>query len=203
VNPAQADQRARFGRILTVANLVSMARLIGVPVFLYLFLVRRETAAAVAVLAIGGTSDWFDGYLARRMNQVSRLGELLDPVADRLYILATVLAFTVRGVLPLVFTVALLSREAVLGIGLLVLRRSGYGPPPVHYLGKTATFLLLGAFPLLLLAEASRAAAPVASACGWALAWWGIVLYWIAALLYLGQFRDLLRGAGRGGAAGR
>ena len=203
MNQAQADQRARLGKILTAANVVSFARLLGVPIFLYLFLVREQTGAAVAVLVAGGTSDWFDGYLARRMHQVSRLGELLDPVADRLYILATVLAFTIRDVLPVWFTVALLAREAVLGLGLLLLRRSGYGPPPVHYLGKTATFLLLGAFPLLLLAEASPAAAPVATACGWALAWWGIVGYWLAGLLYLGQFRDLLRAARPGRAISR
>ncbi len=131
-----------------------LARLIGVPLFLYLFLGARADVAAIVVLAVGGTSDWVDGYIARRLRQVSRLGELLDPLADRLYILATLLAFTVREVVPWQFTVALLAREVLLAGCLLVLRRHGYGPPPVHYVGKTATFMLLAAFPVLLLAAA-------------------------------------------------
>jgi cardiolipin synthase (CMP-forming) len=181
------------GRILTVPNLVSFARLLGVPLFLYLFLRVHADAVAVAVLAVGGTTDWVDGYLARRLGQVSRVGELLDPLVDRLYIVATVVAFTVRGVLPVAFTVALLLRELVMGVCLAVLRRYGYGPPPVHYVGKTATFVLLGAFPFLVLAAASPAAAPVAHASGWALAWWGIVLYWLAAVMYVMQAARLVR----------
>lgn len=187
-------------RIATVPNVVSALRLLGVPLFLYLLLATDATGAAVAVLAVGGTSDWIDGYLARRLRQVSRLGELLDPFADRLYILATVLALTFKGVLPWWFTGALLARELVMLGCLGVLRRFGYGPPQVHYVGKTATFVLLGAFPTLLLAYASDAAAPVASACGWALAWWGIVLYWIAAGFYLVQAGSVIsagRGSGR------
>jgi cardiolipin synthase len=129
------------------------------------------------------------------MGQVSRLGELLDPLADRLYILATVLAFTARGVLPWSFTLALLLRELVLTVALLVLRRYGYGPLSVHYLGKTATFLLLAAFPIQLLAHASAGAAPVAGPVGWGLAWWGIVLYWVAGAMYVVQTARLVRAA--------
>jgi cardiolipin synthase len=146
---------------------------------------------------VGGTTDWVDGYLARRLKQVSRLGELLDPLADRLYILATLLAFTVKGVVPWAFTAALLLRELVLLVCLAVLRRYGYGPPPVHYLGKTATFVLLFAFPVLLLAHASTGAAPVAAAIGWALAWWGLVLYWAAGAFYVIQVIGLVRAARR------
>jgi len=127
------------------------------------------------------------------MNSVSRLGEVLDPFADRLYILATLIGFTLRGVVPLWLTVALLLREAVMGVALLVLRRHGYGPPPVHYLGKTGTFVLLGAFPVLLLAEAVPSTAAVALPIGWALAWWALGLYWAAAVLYLAQARAMLR----------
>ncbi|MBT8225077.1 MAG: CDP-alcohol phosphatidyltransferase family protein [Dactylosporangium sp.] len=193
MDPTEAEERPDFGRVVTLANVISFGRLIGVPIVLYLLLVAHEPAMAVVVLVIGGTSDWVDGYIARRLRQVSRLGTLLDPLADRLYLLATVLAFAVIGVIPWAFTVALLAREALLGACLIVLRRHGQGPPPVHYLGKTATFLLLCAFPMLLLAEVSAVAAPVAGACGWALAWWGIVLYWIAAGLYLWQMRDMTR----------
>jgi cardiolipin synthase len=180
-------------RILTVPNAISFARLLGVPLFLYLFLVVEADAAAVAVLAIGGTSDWIDGYAARKMRQESRLGALLDPAADRLYILATVLAFTVREVLPWWFTIALLAREALLGVCLAVLRRFGYGPPPVHYVGKTATFILLMAFPFLLLAHVWPAGETFAATSGWALAWWGLGLYWIAAGFYVVQIAQLVR----------
>ena len=184
-------------RVLTVPNLVSFTRLLGVPLFLYLFLGPHAYAAAVLVLAVGGTTDWVDGYLARRLQQVSRLGELLDPAADRLYILATLVAFTVGRVVPWWFTGGLLLRELMLLGSLAVLRRYGYGPPPVHYLGKTATFILLFGFPVLLLARASSWAAPVAGPAGWALAWWGLALYWAAGALYVIQAVGLVRAARR------
>jgi cardiolipin synthase len=192
VNPATDRAGVAGDRVLTVPNLISLLRLLGVPAFLYLFLVADAVIPAVAVLVAGGTSDWIDGYAARRLGQVSRVGELLDPLADRLYILATLLAFTVRQVVPWQLTVALLA-GLVLLCSLVVLRRHGFGPPPVHYLGKTATFVLLAAFPVLLLAWASPAAAPVAGPAGWALAWWGTVLYWAAAVLYLIGARRRLR----------
>jgi cardiolipin synthase (CMP-forming) len=184
-------------RIITVPNMISFARLAGVPIFLWLFLGPHLDGLAITVLAVGGTSDWVDGYLARRLGQVSRLGVLLDPLADRLYILATLLAFTIRGVVGWPFTTALLGREAMLLGCLAVLSRYGYGPPPVHYVGKAATFILLFAFPVLLLAFASPAAWPVAYPAGWALAWWGLVLYWIAGGMYLVQTVRVARAAHR------
>ncbi|MGC1212837.1 MAG: CDP-alcohol phosphatidyltransferase family protein [Micromonospora sp.] len=197
--PARAEHPASGGtesvvgdRVLTLPNIISFVRLIGVPLFLYLFLVVRADVAAIVVLAIGGTSDWVDGWVARRLQQVSRLGELLDPLADRLYILATLLAFTAREVVPWQFTAALLARELLLLGSLAVLRRYGYGPPPVHYVGKTATFLLLAAFPILLLAAAAPGTATVAGAIGWGLAWWGLVLYWVAGAMYVVQARRLV-----------
>jgi len=149
--------------VLTIPNLFTVLRLAGVPLFVYLALGPRADGWAVAVLAIGASSDWVDGFLARRLGQVSRLGELLDPLADRLYIGATVIVLTVREVVPVWFTLALLVREALLGVGLLVLRRYGYGPPAVHYVGKTATFVLLVALPTLLLAAAVPSAQPGAA----------------------------------------
>ena len=169
---------APSNRIWTIPNVISFFRLLGVPLFLYLLLGPQNDVAAVIVLAIGGTTDWVDGFVARRMNSVSRLGELLDPFADRLYILATLIGFTVRGVVPYWLTGALLLRELVLGIALLVLRRHGYGPPPVHYVGKTGTFVLLAAFPVILLADAVPS-----------------IDYWAAGVLYLAQTRQLLRAA--------
>jgi cardiolipin synthase (CMP-forming) len=181
-------------RVLTVPNLISLARLAGVPLFLYLFLVVDHVGWAVIVLAVGGTSDWIDGYLARRLGQVSRLGELLDPLADRLYILATLLAFTLRDVVPWQFTVALLARDALLLLTLPLLRRMGQGPPPVHYLGKTATFILLFAFPVLLLAWGTTGSVhDIAYSSGWALCWWGLGLYWLAGVLYFKQFIDVVK----------
>jgi cardiolipin synthase len=197
VEPTRVDAPAAAGRVLTVPNIISFARLAGVPLFLYLFLFTGHQVTALVVLALGGTSDWVDGYLARRLRQVSRLGALLDPLADRLYILATLLAFTARDVIPWPFTAALLLRELVVGATIPVLRRYGYGPLPVHYVGKTATFILLFAFPVLLLARASSDAAPVAGPAGWGLAWWGIALYWVAGVLYLLQFRAVVRAARR------
>jgi cardiolipin synthase len=180
-------------RIWTIPNLISFARLLGVPLFLYLLLGPKHDVAAVIVLAVGGTTDWVDGFVARRMNSVSRLGELLDPFADRLYILATLIGFTVRGVVPYWLTGALLLRELVLAVALLVLRRHGYGPPPVHYVGKTGTFVLLAAFPVILLARALPSADPWLGPIGWGLAWWALALYWAAAVLYLMQTAQLLR----------
>lgn len=184
---------AASDRIWTIPNVISFIRLLGVPLFLYLLLGPQHDVAAVIVLTLGGTTDWVDGYVARRMNSVSRLGELLDPFADRLYILATLTGFTLREVVPWWLTAALVLREAVLAVALLVLRRHSYGPPPVHYVGKTGTFLLLGAFPVLLLAEAVPSIHAVASPIGWALAWWALGLYWAAAVLYLAQARAMLR----------
>jgi cardiolipin synthase len=181
--------------VWTVPNMVTFLRLAGVPLFLWLVLGVHADGWAVAVLAIGGSTDWVDGFLARRLGQVSRLGELLDPLADRLYIVATVIALTIRDVVPLWFTLALLVRELFLGLCLLVLRRYGYGPPPVHYVGKAATFLLLIALPLLLLAKVSTGMASWAYPCGWAFAWWGLVLYWVAALFYVAQVRGAVREA--------
>lgn len=193
-HPAPGGATAVVGdRVLTLPNVISFARLVGVPLFLYLFLVARADVAAIVVLAIGGTSDWVDGWIARRLHQVSRLGELLDPLADRLYILATLLAFTAREVVPWQFTAALLARELLLLGSLGVLRRYGYGPPPVHYVGKTATFLLLAAFPILLLAAAVPGIATAAAAIGWGLAWWGLVLYWVAGGMYVVQANRLVQ----------
>ena len=185
--------RSAYSEILTVPNLVSFLRLLGVPLFLYLLLVPHADVAAIVVLAIGGTSDWVDGFLARRLKQVSRLGELLDPLADRLYIFATLIALTVRDVLPWWFTIALVAREAFLGVLLLLLRRRGYGPPAVHYVGKSATFILLVAFPVLLLAHVLGQPYGWWYAAGWGLALWGLALYWIAAIFYVIQVYGALR----------
>jgi len=141
---------------------------------------------------VSGFTDWLDGKIARSWNQMSKVGALLDPAADRLYILATLIGLTVRDVVPLWLTLVLVGRDVFLACFLPVLRRHGYGPLPVHYLGKAATFNLLAGFPLLLLGEGDSVVSQVAHAFGWAFAIWGTALYWWAGLLYVRQVRELV-----------
>jgi len=184
-------------RVWTIPNALSAARLVGVPLFLWLVL-NEHDAAAVIVLMVSGFTDWLDGKIARRWNQMSRIGQLLDPAADRLYILATLIGLTVRDVVPLWLTVALVGRDVLLSFTLPVLRRHGYGPLPVHFLGKAATFNLLAGFPLLLLGEGDSLVSQVAHAFGWAFAIWGTALYWWAGVLYVVQVTHVV-GADRQG----
>ena len=183
----------RRDRVFTVPNLLSAVRLAGVPVFLYLLLVPGGAAWgsdiwAVVVLALGGITDWLDGKLARMLGQFSRLGALLDPAVDRLYILAALIGLGVREVVPWWAVLVLVARDAVLGVCLVVLRRRGYGPFVVTYLGKSATFLLLYAFPLLLAGLQEGWFADVARPFGYAFAIWGTVFYLYTGVLYLVQF---------------
>ena len=196
---ARADQQ---GRILTVPNAISVARLAGVPVFLWLVLGPQADGWAVALLIVAGLSDWLDGVIARAWNQQSRLGQVLDPTADRLYIAATLIGLAIRAIIPWWLVILLVARELVLGVGLLVLRRHGYGPLHVSLVGKTATLCLLYAFPLLFLGSHAGPAALVARVVGWAFAIWGTALYWWAAGLYLVQTRQLIA-ADRAGIPGQ
>jgi cardiolipin synthase (CMP-forming) len=180
-------------RLLTIPNLLSVLRLAGVPLFLYLLLGPREDGWALLVLMFAGFSDWLDGKLARWLDQMSNLGALLDPAADRLYVFCTLLAFVIRDIVPLWVAVVLVSREIVVGICLLVLRGRGWGTFEVTYLGKAATFNLLYAFPLLLLAQGDSAWAQVALPLAYAFTAWGGALYLWSALLYVYQFFLALR----------
>lgn len=203
----QGPRDGQQGRqVLTIPNLISLTRLAGVPVFLWLVLGVRSTAGdwwALGILAAAGLSDWLDGKIARALNQQSRLGEVLDPAADRLYIVSTVIALAVRSIIGWWLVAALAARELVLGIVLLVLRRHGYPPLRVSFVGKAATLSLLYAFPLLFLGSHQTSYADVARVFGWAFALWGTALYWWAAVLYVEQARRLLARdrAGEGGGA--
>ncbi len=187
-------------RVLTVPNAISVARLAGVPVFLWLVLGPHADWWAVGLLIAAGVSDWLDGKLARAWNQQSRLGQVLDPAADRLYIAATLAALAIREIIPWWLVAVLVLREVVLGVALLVLRRYSIGPLQVSFLGKAATLCLLYAFPLLFLGSHGGTAALVARVIGWAFAIWGTALYWWAAALYLVQARQVIA-AVRGGQA--
>jgi cardiolipin synthase len=195
VDPAAADgaDPEAQDRIVTVPNLLSVLRLLGVPLFLYLLLGPHADGWALTVLALSAFTDWADGKLARLLNQTSRVGILLDPAADRLYILATLFAFVVRDIVPLWLAAVLVGRDLVLACTLPLLRRHGYGPPPVHHLGKAATFALLYAFPLLLLAQGHGVPSDLARPPGWAFTIWGAALYVWAGALYLLQVMRLLR----------
>lgn len=187
------SEDAPSGRVWTVPNLLSVLRLLGVPVFLWLVLGPEADGWALALLAVSGVTDFLDGYLARRLNQTSTVGEVLDPVADRLYILAVVVGLALREVIPWWLAVSLPLRDLLLWGLVPLLRTRGYSALPVHFLGKAATFNLLYAFPLLLLGDGDGTVATLANVFGWAFAVWGVGLYWWAGVLYAWQVRTLLR----------
>jgi cardiolipin synthase len=176
-------------RIWTIPNLLSLLRLLGVPLFLWLALGPHADGWAVGVLMFAGFSDYADGKIARAFNQSSRLGAMLDPAADRLYILATIVALTVRGIIPVWLAVAIPLRDVLLALTVLpALWRRGYGLAlPVNFAGKAATLNLLYAFPLLLLSTNHDWLGHTARALGWAFTGWGTALYWWAGALYVVQ----------------
>ncbi|NNU26326.1 CDP-alcohol phosphatidyltransferase family protein [Isoptericola sp. JC619] len=177
--------------VWTVPNVVSMLRLALVPVFAVLIVVGEDVWALV-VLAASGATDWLDGVLARRLNQVTKLGQMLDPAADRLFILVTLIGLTWRGVIPWWVLAVIVARDVMLAFLVRPLARRGYGPVPVTFVGKAGTFALLYAFPLLLLAAMPGGVGAVAHVIGWAFAWWGIGLYWLAGFQYVRHVRRLV-----------
>ncbi|MFF0298988.1 CDP-alcohol phosphatidyltransferase family protein [Kitasatospora sp. NPDC004615] len=192
------ETRVQTDRIFTIPNLLSMARLVGVPIFLWLVLWPvfggpKNDGWAIVILMLSGVSDYLDGKLARRWGQISRLGQLLDPAADRLYIVSTLVGLTWREILPWWLTALLVAREAFVGVVLLRLNRAGYGPLNVSFLGKAATFNLMYAFPLLLLGVGDGWVHQVAEAVSWAFIWWGTTLYWWAGAMYAVQARQILQ----------
>jgi cardiolipin synthase (CMP-forming) len=186
-------------RIVTWPNVLSAARLAGVPVFLWLVVGPRTPEGdliAVGVLALAGLSDWLDGKLARALNQVSELGKMLDPAADRLYILVGLIGLAVRGIIPWWLVGVLVGRELIVGTGIAVLRwQTQYAELQVAFVGKAATLCLMYAFPLLFLGAHGGVASEIVKIIGWAFAIWGTALYWWAGSLYLTQVRDLVKGA--------
>jgi cardiolipin synthase len=178
-------------RVITVPNLLSLIRLLGVPYFFWLIVGPHADVVALIVLFVSGATDWLDGYLARRLRQFSRLGELLDPLADRLYILAALFALYLRNLLPVWVVVALLGRDIMMSVLLAQLKRRGITGLPVHFVGKAATMNLLYALPLVLMGTFSNAIGHLAHIVGWAFLIWGVTMYWYAAMLYINQVRKL------------
>jgi cardiolipin synthase len=179
-------------RLLTIPNALSTLRLLGVPLFLYLVLGPHADGWALIILMVSGVTDYLDGKLARMLDQTSKLGTLLDPLADRLYIASTLIALTIRDIVPLWLLAVLVLRDLALLTTVPGLRRMGFGNAlPVHFLGKAATFNLLYAFPFLLATTGDNWFATACRPIAWAFAIWGSALYWYAALLYFQQYRQL------------
>ncbi|MEY2676732.1 MAG: hypothetical protein RIT51_636 [Actinomycetota bacterium] len=177
---------------LNLPNLLSFLRILLVPVFLWLIVVG-QSILAIGVLAFSSATDYLDGWLARRWNQQTRLGQLLDPAADRLYIFATLLGLTIVGYVPSWLFWVVLARELVLIPTMPMLAAKGYGPLPVHFLGKAGTFCLLYAFPLLLIAKVFDPVSWLILPVAWAFALWGVGLYWWSAFLYYQQVFSVIK----------
>jgi cardiolipin synthase len=187
------EPAVRTDLVWTVPNLLSFLRLLTIPLFAWLALVPEQDQAAALVLAIGGMTDFFDGMLARRWNQVTRLGQLLDPIADRLSTITVLVVFLVRDVVPLWFVLVLVLRDVVLAVEMGRLKSRGITGLPVNFIGKAATFNLMIAFPLLLWGvDAQSALEQLVRIAGWAFALWGTGLYLYSALLYIRQTREVL-----------
>lgn len=184
-------------RVLTVPNALSFVRLLLVPVFLWLVLGPEWDELALLVLIVSGITDYLDGKLARSLGQTSKIGAILDPVADRLYILAVVVGLGLREIIPWWLVVAIPLRDVFLFSLVPFLRTRGFSSLPVHFLGKAATAGLLYAFPLLLLGDGAGTVADLANVFGWGFAIWGVGLYWWGGVLYAFQVRRLLTTSAR------
>jgi cardiolipin synthase len=202
MQPPGRRSSAPRDRVLTVPNALSVLRLALVPVFLYLLLVTRADGWAVAVLMFSGFSDWADGKIARLMDQSSRLGMLLDPAVDRIYMLAIPLAFGFRGIVAWPIIALLIGRDVMLAATLPIVRSRGLTALPVTYIGKAATFALMSAFPLILLGQFHPLWSRIVLYCGWAFLIWGLALYLWSAVLYLIQVVMVARQIPRRGHAG-
>lgn len=190
-------------RVLTIPNVLSVVRLVLVPVFVYLMLVPRAFAPAVAILMFSGISDWADGKIARLVpNQSSRLGELLDPLVDRIYMVTVPVGLALAGVIPWAVVAILLGRDLLLAAALPIVRGRGVTALPVTYIGKAATFALMSGFPLILLGQWDALWSKVIGATGWAFVIWGIGMYLWSAVLYLLQVRLLVRALPKASAQG-
>jgi cardiolipin synthase (CMP-forming) len=179
-------------RILTIPNLLSFVRLALVPVFLVFIIIGADLAALI-VLVVSSITDYFDGIIARKFKQISRLGQLLDPAADRLFIFAALVGLCVRDIIPLWLVVVIVGRDFMLAVLGIILANHGYGPLPVHHLGKVATFGLLFALPILMLGLAFPVINWITNPVGWAFALWGAFLYWWAGVVYLRETARVIR----------
>jgi len=179
-------------RIVTIPNILSLIRLLLIPVF-FVLLLTGHLAWALLLIAVSAVTDFVDGYVARHFNQITRLGQLLDPAADRLFILTTLIGLGLVGVLPWWFIAVIVARDVLLLVLGVVLANHRFGPLPVHHLGKMGTFAILFTMPVLLLAAAFPQTAWLALPVGWAAGIWGVFLYWWAGVAYALQAARMIR----------
>jgi cardiolipin synthase len=197
MNSTASEPSPSSSRVLTVPNVISAARIASIPVFVALILDHDTTTPGLILFAIVVATDWIDGTIARRTGQVSDLGKVLDPVADRLAIAAGLIGLVLRGIFPLWAAAAILVRDlTVLVVGAVALVRRGTRLE-VRWIGKLATFSLMAAIPMVSWGSLGLPLAAAATVCGWAAYSVGIVEYYVAAFAYLGDIRRAsYRGAG-------
>ena len=193
---------ARVDRVLTAPNVVTAARLAAVPVFLWLLFGVQNRVAAAGLLAVLGATDWVDGWLARRLGQVSTLGKVLDPVADRVLLGVGVAAIMVDGSVPLWLGAAVLAREALVSVAVLTLAALGAARIDVVWVGKAGTFGMMVAFPLFLVAGPSATWPNAALVAAWVCAVPALALSWYAAGTYIPLARAALAQGRVGGSPG-
>jgi cardiolipin synthase len=181
-------------RIVTIPNALSALRLLFIPVFIWVALVPEADGWAFAILVLSSLTDWLDGLIARRFNMMSRLGQLLDPIADRLVVASTIIVLAVRDVMPWWLVAVLVLRDVFMGIVQLIVHRRGVPPLPVHYVGKAATLCLLYGLPTLFLTTGDGLIADLATPIAWAFIVWGTGIYWWSAILYAEQASAIVTG---------
>jgi cardiolipin synthase len=195
------DEQVASSQVWTVANAISVIRLMAIPVFLWL-VIEDQLVPAFVLLVVAVLTDFVDGMIARRMNEITKLGQFLDPFADRLFIAATVIALAIQDVVPWWFVIAVMLRDALLGVGGLVMSRYGAATLPVKWWGKVATFGLLFVLPLFLLSVMvseylSAAVGGVLMMIAWPIAIVAVVLYWVVGFSYLFDAIAIAKGATR------
>ena len=191
-----ADEQVASSRIFTLANAVSVIRLMAIPVFLWLVIEDRLLIAFV-LLVVAVLTDFVDGMIARHMNEITKLGQFLDPFADRLFIAATVIALAIQDVVPWWFVIAVMLRDALLGIGGVVMARYGAATLPVKWWGKVATFAMLVVLPLFLLGAVVPEIGEITNPIAWVLALATVALYWVVGFSYLFDAISIARKATR------
>jgi cardiolipin synthase len=181
-------------KILTIPNVLSMVRLALIPVFVWLALGPEADGWVFVILAVSSITDWLDGVIARRFHMVSRVGQVLDPIADRLFVVSTILVLAIREIMPWWLVGVLVLRDVFMGLIQLWVSRRGVEPLPVHYVGKAATLCLLYGMPLLFLTTGDGTMTDIVKPVAWAFVVWGTGIYWWSAVLYGEQASAVVQG---------
>ena len=166
----------------TIPNLITFARLLCIPLFVWLLFGRENRAAAAWLLAALGSTDWVDGWFARKFDQATELGALFDPTVDRLLFLVAIPSLLIDGSIPIIVAILAIAREALVAVAALILGALGVARFPVTWEGKTGTFLLMFAFPMFLGAASTLSYAPVLAWLAWLFAIPGLGYSWYSAI---------------------